>query len=326
MKRKSVIISLVFASVITLVLLFVLLNKQSFFVTNEVIKTASQEVQYISASVAKKIPVSKSKLPTHKKEPLLTAKKSEPTPIEKTKTATKIVSSTTSSFAQKTESNTLTASVVFVWTNKNREENGNLAPLKRNPLLDAAAMAKVQDILDRQYFEHVSPTGENVVDLAVAVGYKYLRIGENLALGDFLNEKDLLNAWMASPGHRANILDSRYEEIGVAVLRGVYKGRRVWVAVQEFGKPTSSCTPPDVLLKNTIEENRIKIESLSAHLVTLRSELEALKNNSDASVYNQKVVVYNNLVNETNSLVEKIKPLTGNYNDQIALYNRCIGI
>ena len=68
-------------------------------------------------------------------------------------------------------------------------------------------------------------------------------------MGNFKNDQDLVSAWLNSPGHRANILNTRFTEIGTAVLKGFYEGREVWMAVQEFGLPLSSCPNPDSKVK-----------------------------------------------------------------------------
>jgi uncharacterized protein YkwD len=218
---------------------------------------------------------------------------------------------------------TLLSSEVAVWTNTYRAEN-NLKPLARNEKLDAAAIIKVHDMFDRQYFEHVSPTGKNSADLVSGVGYEYLWVGENLAVGIFSDEKDLVDAWMASPGHRANILNAHFEEIGIGVDEGTYEGRHVWMAVQEFGKPASSCLAPELSLKTKIEQNRKKIDELSAQAAQLISEINALKNGDEAGVYNQKVSEYNILVAELNPLIQSTKTLIDMYNKEISEYNACI--
>src|SRR6185369_15716694 len=116
-----------------------------------------------------------------------------------------------------------------------------LPALKENALLDKAAKKKLDDMFAQQYFEHINPQGKGPSDLAKSVGYDYIAIGENLALGNFKNDAELVQAWMDSPGHRANILNKQYTEIGVAVGQGTYEGKKTWLAVQEFGRPTSSC-------------------------------------------------------------------------------------
>lgn len=219
---------------------------------------------------------------------------------------------------------TLLSTEVINWTNTYRGQN-NFKALTRNSKLDAAAIIKVHDMFTRQYFEHVSPSGKNSVDLVTGVGYEYLWVGENLALGMFSDEKDLVDAWMASPGHRANILNSHFEEIGVGVLEGTYEGKHVWIAVQEFGKPSSSCPAPEVSVKTEIEQNRTKIDELSTQANNFIVEINAMKDANNVPAYNQKVSEYNALVAELNPLVQKTKSLVDVYNKEINEYNACIG-
>jgi len=122
---------------------------------------------------------------------------------------------------------------------------------------------QLDDIFEKQYFAHISPEGLGPSDLAEKSGYEYIMIAENLALGNFKDDNTLVNAWMDSPGHRANILNNRYTEIGVAVGKGFFSesnennkeeiATEVWIAVQEFGLPLSSCPKPEESLLNTIE-------------------------------------------------------------------------
>ena len=136
--------------------------------------------------------------------------------------------------------------------------------LLENTKLDQSAELKAQDMLKNQYFAHTSPSGMAVGNLAEKVGYEFIAIGENLALGNFENDEALVQAWMDSPGHRANILNSRYQEIGVAVLKGVFEGRTTWLAVQHFGLPLSVCPSPQEGVKLTIDANQNKIDEIFA--------------------------------------------------------------
>jgi len=144
-----------------------------------------------------------------------------------------------------TRASQLNPQKIIYWTNYYRSQN-NLAQLTSNTLLTKAAQEKVNDMFSKQYFEHVSPSGVSPSDLVTSVGYAYKVSGENLALGDFLDEKDLVDAWMNSPGHRANILNKDYSEIGVATGLGKFEDRTsTWLAVQEFGKPLPNCSKPN---------------------------------------------------------------------------------
>lgn len=120
-------------------------------------------------------------------------------------------------------------------TNNQRRANG-LGSLVENKKLNNAADFKMRDMFARQYFDHYGPNGTSgAAELVIKFGYQYSWVGENLALGDFRNANDLVSAWMNSPGHRANILNSVYREIGIATGYDVFQGRRTIIAVQIFG-------------------------------------------------------------------------------------------
>jgi uncharacterized protein YkwD len=216
----------------------------------------------------------------------------------------------------------LTRSGIIEWTNKEREEQG-LAPLEENEKLNYSALIKAQDMFAKQYFSHDSPSGVSVGDLAQSVGYEFIIIGENLALGDFHNDEEILQGWMNSPGHRENILNDRYQEIGVAVVKDIFEGRTTWIAVQHFATPIYVCPQPNNLLKAEIELNQEKIEGLYESIISLRDEIKDIKPRGGRT-YNQKVKEYNDLVFQYNALIEETKELINNYNNQIKLFNECI--
>jgi len=220
----------------------------------------------------------------------------------------------------------LTASGVYQWTNIMRRDNGGFAPLALNAKLTTAAQAKLKDMFALQYFEHVSPSGIGPAGLADRVGYAYITIGENLALGNFENDHVLLDAWMASPEHRANILRPAFSEIGVAVGRGMYQGRMTWLAVQEFGKPISDCPSVDSQLKASITANESLVRQLSVQAQQLKSEIDATprpRTQQEVDAYNAKVNAYNDLVDQIRVLNQRIQRDVATYNAQVDAFNGC---
>jgi hypothetical protein len=181
-------------------------------------------------------------------------------------------------------------------------------------------------MFNKQYFEHVSPSGKGPGDLADRVRYEYIAIGENLALGNFKDDQALVEAWMNSPGHRANILNAKYAEIGVAVGKGNYEGKTVWMAVQEFGRPSSACPQVNLGLKDQIQSYKSELAGLENEVKQQKSALESLdpKNKADYDYYNQKVGDYNNLVQIYNNKLDVLKSLIENYNSQVNTYNQCL--
>lgn len=216
----------------------------------------------------------------------------------------------------------LTSDDVFIETNLQRSLNGNLQPLKRNKLLDEVALKKANDMFKNQYFDHNSPSGVTPAQLVKESGYEYIITGENLILGNFASEKDLVVAWMNSQGHRENILNNRYTEIGIALVRGVYKNQKTWIGVQEFGLGLSACNQPDILLKKEIDLYKNKIDNLSLQIDQKKEEI----NNSITNYkeYNLLIQGYNDLVKQYDNLAELTKSLIVKYNSQVGAFNKCV--
>ncbi len=149
--------------------------------------------------------------------------------------------------AQQSGSNFLAAviqSEILSLTNTERVDN-NVSPLTENKLLDQSAQAKADDMAARGYFAHNSPDGKDPWSWIDAAGYNYQYAGENLAVR-FVDSKDVVDAWMASPTHRANIVKPVYTEVGVGIAQGIYKGQEATFVVQHFGTPAVAAAPTPV--------------------------------------------------------------------------------
>src|SRR3989344_3216924 len=109
-------------------------------------------------------------------------------------------------------------------------------------------------------------------------------LGENLILGNFLSEKEAVQHWMDSPGHRANILNNRFTEIGVAFIKGQYQGDTVWIGVQEIENTNSKSSRYNVLVDE----------------------------------YNALVASYNPLNQETKNLIFQYNSQVNNFNQCVA--------
>ncbi|MFP7478220.1 CAP domain-containing protein [Terribacillus saccharophilus] len=101
-------------------------------------------------------------------------------------------------------------------TNKEREKAG-LQPLKADAELSKVARAKSQDMADNGYFDHNSPTYGSPFDMMKSFGISYKTAGENIAQGQKTPE-EVVEAWMNSQGHRENILNADYTNIGVGYV------------------------------------------------------------------------------------------------------------
>ncbi|MBO1418230.1 CAP domain-containing protein, partial [Streptomyces sp. FH025] len=92
-------------------------------------------------------------------------------------------------------------------------------PVTAESRLAAAAQSHSDDMADRNYFDHASPEGYHADHRIEANGYRWSTWGENIARG----QKDpaaVMNSWMNSPGHRANILNCSFNQLGVGVRTG----------------------------------------------------------------------------------------------------------
>jgi uncharacterized protein YkwD len=212
---------------------------------------------------------------------------------------------------------------IIALTNKYRKENGNLKALTENPKLDASAEKKLNDMFANQYFEHESPSGKGVANLGEEAGYEYILIGENLAMGNFKDDIALMNAWEESEGHRENILNTHYTEIGVAVGKGKFEGRDIWMAVQHFGTPRSICPLIDSVLYEEITANQNKLNDLESDL-SLRLEMINKGVTYKGNTHFEQIDIYNNLLIPYNNLIEITKEKINNYNNQIHAYNLCL--
>lgn len=166
--------------------------------------------------------------------------------------------------------NDLTPAGILAATNAQRGQHGQHT-LQQDSLLDRAAQRKVDDMFAKQYFEHVSPTGVGPDDLVEGVGYEYIRVGENLALGNFASDAELVEAWMNSPGHRENILSPDFSEIGIAASKGTFEGHTTWLAVQTFALPLSACPTPEAKLEQQVDDSKSQLERFN-HLLTEKAE------------------------------------------------------
>jgi len=118
-------------------------------------------------------------------------------------------------------------------TNQKRAENG-LPPLSLNSELSSAATAKASDMFTKNYWAHVAPDGATPWGFIRGAGYEYIYAGENLARG-YTTATDVVNAWMASPGHRENMLSGNYKDVGFAIQTGTLTGDETVLVVEEFG-------------------------------------------------------------------------------------------
>lgn len=127
---------------------------------------------------------------------------------------------------------------LFNLTNHDRALN-DVKPLTRNPLLDNSAQAKCDDMVARNYWDHLTPDGKEPWVFIDAQGIKFTQVGENLAVG-FTNSQAVETGWLNSPGHKENIVRSSFTEVGFGVCYSadyVATGGPSLVVVEHFDRP-----------------------------------------------------------------------------------------
>lgn len=146
----------------------------------------------------------------------------------------------------------IVSSVLIDLTNATREKYGG-SKLAKSEKLEIASNLKAEDMAKYQYFSHNSPTGVTPWHWIKQAGYDFLYAGENLAI-DFTQSKDVEDAWLKSPTHKANILDNKFTEIGISTKEGEIDGHSTIYVVQMFGAPKSSSMSS--VEKNIPENNK----------------------------------------------------------------------
>lgn len=134
-----------------------------------------------------------------------------------TETTTNKVTETTTETTTSTVDNSV-ASKLLNLVNKARNENG-LSSLTLNSSLSNVAQKKAEDMKNNNYFSHTSPTYGSPFDMIKSFGINYKTAGENIAMGQKTAE-EVFNAWMNSSGHRANILNKNFTQMGIGYTSG----------------------------------------------------------------------------------------------------------
>ena len=147
-------------------------------------------------------------------------------------------------------------------------------------ILKFGKLQLVNDMFAKQYWAHVSADGKQPWDFISDAGYSYTVAGENLAR-DFQHADQVVEAWMASPTHKANILHEKYTEIGIAVVEGNLEGIETTLVVQMFGNPLDPTlvvdTAPALPARETILAQETNSTSVAATQVVSISPIAIMK-------------------------------------------------
>jgi hypothetical protein len=131
----------------------------------------------------------------------------------------------------------ITPDGLFIQTNQERADYG-LPPLRMDAQLNDSAGMKAANMFALDYWAHVSPTGIQPWYWFTKAGYNYSYAGENLAM-NFDTTSGVMQGWMNSPGHKANILNPHYVDVGFAVENGTLVGQQTTLVVAHYGAPAT---------------------------------------------------------------------------------------
>jgi hypothetical protein len=193
-------------------------------------------------------------------------------------------------FVPASKASDITVDAVIKLVNKARE-TANVAALKNNTLLQKAAEEKAQDMINNNYFAHVSPQGKSPWYWIDKNSYDYAYAGENLAI-NFTNAEDEQKAWMDSPTHKKNILNPNYDETGVAVKQGIVDGKETIVVVQMFGKQVQQTVANSIETKTAIAGAQSQnMQNVSAvQKISNEISLDSLYNNNAPTLIGWSIV------------------------------------
>jgi hypothetical protein len=166
-------------------------------------------------------------------------------------------------------SSDLSASSLLKYTNIQRQKNNEPALTLNNNLM-SAAQAKAENMVQKNYWSHTSPSGQTPWSFIIAAGYNYQLAGENLAYG-FSSAQAAIIGWMNSPEHRANILTSAYQNVGfgVASSPNYQNNGPETVVVAEYAEPAlNSNSISFTVPKQTVKNSTVKPTEISAQPVS----------------------------------------------------------
>jgi len=154
------------------------------------------------------------------------SKDSENQSVDEDSTSSGSESSSTAEIASSAGSSSVESDIIHM-INNIRADRG-LQLLNPNPILNSIARSRSQDMINRGYFSHSTPEGKNLSDILVENGVMYACIAENLSQASppsWGSPDAIINLWMNSSQHRANLLNPHYGQLGLGIADG--NGRRV---------------------------------------------------------------------------------------------------
>lgn len=176
----------------------------------------------------------------------------------------------------------IATNVLVDLANQNRVEN-SIPALRRDNKLDEAATLKAEDMIQNKYFAHFAPDGTTPWYFINQAGYDFAYAGENLAI-NFQTPEEVDTAWMNSPKHRENLLNTNFRDLGIATKEGVYNGAQTVYVVQMFGakakEPEATQMPETEIKKIAKVETPIKTQPEKIKVITESPNFISAKNTS----------------------------------------------
>ncbi len=220
-----------------------------------------------------------------------------------------------------TISKKLSLSALNVYTLVNNERKiHNLEPLEISESLTQSSLSKSGNMFDNQYFSHNDLQGRNFSYFVDNTSFDYIKISENLAMGDFDSAQDVVDAWMKSSGHRKNILDPVYTVTGITVESGYMFGKKTYIIVQHFGKSRLACPAIDNGLKNSIADMTKAGVMLYKEIENLDREIGKVTDNSVINIFEKEL---KNKKDTYNKMVDNLAVMVEKYNNQVTNFEKC---
>lgn len=179
-------------------------------------------------------------------------------------------------------------------TNDLREQKG-IPLLDREKKLYTSSQLKADDMVARDYFDHVSPDGQGLAYFLGQAGYEYRVAGENLGMG-FFQASDLVQAWINSPTHYANLIDTDYDEIGIGLAMGEYEGMPTVYVAQHFGRPSSRGVVAGTVITDqisSVDHTDVLSDAVVSSTEMIKSDVVNSETSSDISTFVMPEIVYN---------------------------------
>lgn len=188
---------------------------------------------------------------------------------------------------------------IVALTNELRAQKG-LSKLVLVNKLNNSSDYKAVDMATKSYFSHTSPEGHKLAYFLNKAGYDYNTAGENLALG-FSSGEEVVNAWIKSPTHYANLIDKDFKEIGVSLENGMYEGQPTVYVAEHFGTPVKE----DVALP---AESSPVFETVSTPGLEENNMATVEENKKVAGVEISKKLALSTLVDESEKTATVVPP------------------